>query len=104
MARIGNLVATSERELGKGDLTSGVYARPVSRGELSVGDLLGGDRERVRSAIAERGHESYFVGRWQEHRRSVLAAGSHLRSFDAAEWATGLQRLVCLHLGSRVYK
>jgi hypothetical protein len=104
MGRIGNLVTTWERELGEGDFTSGVYARAVVEGDLTVGDLLGGDRERVRTAIREGGHEAYFLARWQEHRRSLLAAGSRIRSCDAAELAAGLQRLICLHQGSRGYK
>jgi hypothetical protein len=104
MGRIGNLVTTWERELGEGDFTSGVYARAVACGDLSVPQLREGDRERVRGAIRDGRHEAYFLGRWQEHRRHLLALASRVRSFDLNELVAGLQRLICLHLGSRGYK
>lgn len=104
MGRIGNLCTTWERELGERDYTSGVYARALMAGDLSPDDLARGDRERIRRAIREGGHEEYFLARWQEHRHSILARRPNLKSFDLGDLVRGLERLICLHLGSRGFK
>jgi hypothetical protein len=104
MGRIGNLVTTWQRELQEGDFTSGVYASAVSEGDLTVTDLLGGDAERIESAIQSGGHEAVFLRRWQAHRRYLLSDRAQLRSFDVRQLAASLERLICLHLGSRGYK
>jgi hypothetical protein len=104
MGRIGNLVTTWERELGERDYTSGVYARAVAQGHLTIGQLLAGDRERIKAAIQQGQHEAYFLRRWQDHREHLLSKRTELQSFDVGELVVGLQRLICLHLGSRGYK
>jgi hypothetical protein len=104
MGRIGNLVTTWERELGDKDYTSGVYARAVTEGDLTIGQLLGADRESIKAAIQQGQHEAYFLRRWQEHRQHLLSKRGELLSFDVGELVAGLQRLICLHLGSRGYK
>jgi hypothetical protein len=104
MGRIGNLVTTWERELGEGDYTSGVYARALAQGDVTLAQLQAGDREQIRGGILRGQHEAYFLGRWQEHRASLLAQRARLRSLDLGELVAGLQRLICLHLGSRGYK
>src|SRR5207245_11751366 len=104
MGRIGNLVTTWERELGERDYTSGVYARAVAQGHLTIGQLLAGDSERIKAAIKQGQHEAYCLRRWQEHREQLLSKKAELLSFDVSELVAGLQRLICLHLGSRGYK
>ncbi len=101
MGRIGNLATTWQRELGEADFTSGVYARAVAHGDLSVEQLLTGDRETIQHAITSRGHEDYYWHKWQEHRATLLSPHCRLRSFDIRSLVAGLERLVCLHLGSR---
>jgi hypothetical protein len=104
MGRIGNLVTTWERELAEGDFTSGVYASALGSGDLTPGDLEAGDRERIRSGILAGEHEARFLRRWQQHRRYLLSQVPRIRSFDLAQLVRGLERLICLHLGSRGYK
>jgi hypothetical protein len=104
MGRIGNLITTWERELGEQDYTSGVYARAIAQGDLTLEQLRRGQREQIQAAIERGRHEDYFLLRWQEHRRQLLAKRTQVRSFDLAELVDGLQRLICLHLGSRGYK
>ena len=103
MGRIGNLTTTWERELGERDYTSGVYARAVAHGHLTIADLVGGDRERIRAAILAGGHEGYFLSRWQGHRKAILDKHGELRSMDVAALVCGLERLLCSQLGSRGY-
>lgn len=101
MGRIGNLVTTWQRELGEKDFTSGVYARAVAHGDVTVEQLLAGDRETIETAIRNGGHEQAYLQKWQEHRATLLSDQCRLRSFDVGELVAGLQKLVCLHLGSR---
>lgn len=104
MGRIGNLATTWQRELKERDFTSGVYASAVSSGDLTTADLLEGDPARIEAAILSGGHEEVFWRRWQDHRRFLLARRSALRSVDVGRLLSGLERLICLHLGSRGYK
>jgi hypothetical protein len=104
MGRIGNLTTTWERELGDADYSSGVYASALNSGDLSIDELRSGDRERIKRAIVEGRHEIRFLEQWQEHRRYLLSRAPHVRSCDLAALVTGLERLICLHLGSRGYK
>ncbi len=104
MGRIGNLITTWQRELKEEDFSSGVYARAVSEGDLAVGDLLAGDSRRIERAILDGNHETYFLRRRQEHRRHLAAIKKKVRSVDLEELIVGLDRLICLHLGSRGYK
>jgi hypothetical protein len=69
MGRIGNLVTTWQRELGEGDFTSGVYARAVVRGDVTVAQLLAGDREQIQAAIQNGGHAEWYLEQWRKRRR-----------------------------------
>jgi hypothetical protein len=101
MGRIGNLVTTWQRELGEGDYTSGVFGRAVCCGDLTIGDLLAGDRERIEAAVLKGDHERHFLDRWRRHRRCLISMAGRVRSVDLEQLAAGLDRLICLHLGSR---
>jgi hypothetical protein len=104
MGRIGNLTTTWERELGEGDFTSGVYARALMHGDVTLDQLARCDREAIRAGILGGRHEDFFLDRWQDHRRALIAKRARVRSFDLGELVVGLQRLICIHLGSRGYK
>jgi hypothetical protein len=104
MGRIGNLVTTWQREIGERDFSSGVFASAVSRGDLTVTDLLEGDRNRIEAGVRAGDHEGYFLRQWRKRRLAILALSKRLQSVQLQQLATGLERLVCLHLGSRGYK
>lgn len=104
MGRVGNLVTTWERELADGDYSSGVYASAVSCGDVTLAQLRKGDREAIRAGVVNGGHESRFLDRWHDHRRYLLDKAPLIRSFDFRQHVRGLERLICLHLGSRGYK
>ena len=101
MGRIGNLITTWQRELDEGDFTSGIYARAVTCGDLTVAQLREGDRELISQAIESGGHERYFLHRWLEHRQQLLQQDELLRSVDVTELVKGLEKLMHLHLASR---
>lgn len=101
MGRIGNLVTTWQRELGEKDFTSGVYARAVIHGDVTIEQLYAGDRATIEAAIRAGGHEEYFLRRWKRYRDYLLSPRARLKSFDVRELVAGFERLICLHLGSR---
>jgi hypothetical protein len=101
MGRVGNLVTTWQREIGENDFTSGVFARAISCGDLTVSDLWSGNRTYIESVIRGQQHEEYFLRRWQTYRREILALRTRSHSVNFTELVAGLQRLICLHLGSR---
>jgi hypothetical protein len=101
MGRIGNLVTTWQREIGENDFTSGVFARAISCGDLSVSDLRSSNRAHLETVIKQQEHEEYFLRRWQTYRREILALRARSRTVNFTKLVSGLQRLICLHLGSR---
>jgi len=104
MGRVGNLVTTWERELADGDYSSGVYASAVTSGDVTLEQLRRGDREAIRAGVVKGGHESRFLNSWHDHRRYLIEKAPLIRSFDFRQNVRGLERLICLHLGSRGYK
>jgi hypothetical protein len=101
MGRIGNLVTTWEREVKERDFTSGVFARAVSSGELTVEQLLHADVNDLMTIVRGGGFERYYLDRWQAHRKFLLERGSGLKSFDIRQLVEGFEALICLHLASR---
>src|SRR5262249_53763192 len=59
MGRIGNLITTWERELGDGDYTSGIYARALSEGDVTLQMLQQCDAPAIKQAIVKGGHEDF---------------------------------------------
>ena len=101
MGRIGNLITTWQREIGERDFSSGVFASAVSCGDLDISDLLVGDRKRIEAGVIDGDHEGYFLAQWRKHRLALLSVAERVCSVDLGQLAAGLERLVCLHLGSR---
>jgi hypothetical protein len=101
MGRIGNMTTTWQREIGEDDFTSGVFARALACGDLKVSDLWSGNREYIESVIRGQKHEEHFLEKWQAYRREILSLATRCRCVNLNELVDGLQRLICLHLGSR---
>jgi len=104
MGRIGNLVTTWERELADGDYTSGIYARAVANGDVTLQMLIDGDAPAIKQAIGAAGHEAYFLERWAQLRRRLVELAPRIRTVNITELLQGYDRLIRLHLGSRGYK
>jgi hypothetical protein len=104
MGRIGNLVTTWQRELGDDDFTSGVFARALTHGDLTLEMLRGGQRDHIAAAIEQNGHEEFFLNRWGQHRQFLLQQKAKVRSANLGDLVAGLEKLVRLHLASRGHK
>lgn len=100
MGRIGNLVTTWQRELGDRDFTSGVFALALSRGDVTAEQLADEDVGALQTRIGVE-HETFFLQRWQVRRWRLLELAQTVQSVDLSGLVRGLERLICLHLGSR---
>lgn len=101
MGRIGNLLATWPRELAKGDFTSGVFARAIMEGDLTLEELQHGDVAQLQARIRSRGHESYFFRKWMEHRHACQALATRIRSLDMRAMLAAHDRFFALYLASQ---
>ncbi|HEY3243555.1 MAG TPA: hypothetical protein VGM03_09405 [Phycisphaerae bacterium] len=104
MGRIGNLVTTWERELGDRDFSSGVFARALQTGALTVHELRSAAPETLRSAVHASDGENFYLQRWHQHRDQILARAASVRSVDLRALVGGLEKLIEIHLGSRGLK
>ena len=101
MGRIGNLLSTWQREIVNRDFTSGVFARAVSRGDVTLEQLTRGEAGVVESAILNGAHDQYFFRRWLQHREHLRFRASQIRSIDLRPVLAGHDRFLLMHLGCR---
>lgn len=99
MARIGNWVATWEREIHETDFSSGPVVYALEEGVLTYEDLRRlGDDPAYRDAVVERledaNVETAFFDRWQRHYEELerLAAGTS--SVDASSYVEGMETVL----------
>lgn len=100
MGRIGNLLSTWRREIADRDFTSGVFARAVMEGDVTVEQLLQGKPEQIEAAILDGRHEEFFIRRWHEHRKCFENRIRQIRSIDLSRVLDGHERFLGMHVGS----
>ncbi|HEX5446117.1 MAG TPA: transketolase C-terminal domain-containing protein, partial [Pirellulales bacterium] len=101
MGRIGNLLSTWRREVKQRDFTSGVFARAVMQGDLTLDQLSGADPAGIERAIDGGRHEQYFVQRWQRHRDCFQQAAARMETVDLRGLVESHDRFLQMHLCSR---
>lgn len=101
MGRIGNLLSTWRRELADRDFTSGVFARSVMEGDLTLDELEHGDPAQLEATICGRGHEAHFFQKWLAHREQCHARAARIGSLDLRSVLDGHDRFLAMHLGSQ---
>ncbi|HEV3006129.1 MAG TPA: hypothetical protein VGX78_16795 [Pirellulales bacterium] len=101
MGRIGNLLATWPRELRQRDFTSGVFARAVAEGDLTVDQLHTAEASEIEAAVCFGRHERHFLDRWEQHRRCFAAAAGQIRSVALGRLIEAHERFLWMHLESR---
>jgi hypothetical protein len=104
MGRIGNLVTTWERELPDRDFSSGVFARAVQQGAVTIPQLRQADAATLGAAVRASDGEEFYLQRWHQHRAAILARADRVRSVDLRALVSGLEKLIQIHLGSRGLK
>jgi hypothetical protein len=101
MGRIGNLLSTWRRELANRDFTSGVFARAMMEGDLTLEELEDGDLDELEATIRNKGHEAYFFGKWLEHRERCHARAKRITSLDLRAVLEAHDRFFAMHMGSQ---
>lgn len=101
MGRIGNLLSTWRREVKQRDFTSGVFARAVMQGDLTIEQLSEADAAGIERAIDGGRHEQYFVERWQRHRHCFQRAATRIEAVDLEGLVESHDRFLQMHLSSR---
>jgi transketolase C-terminal domain/subunit len=101
MGRIGNLLSTWQRELAERDFTSGVFARALRTGDLTLAQLQASPPAEIEATIRARGHLAHFHQKWQEHRQKCHARAEAVRSLDLRAVLEGHDRFFAMHLGSQ---
>jgi len=101
MGRIGNLLSTWRRELVERDFTSGLFARALREGDLTLDQLQHGNAADIDNVIRTRGHLSRFFRKWQEHRERCHARARDVRSLELSGVLDGHDRFFAMHLGSQ---
>lgn len=101
MGRVGNLLSTWRREIPQSDFTSGVFARAVVSGDLSISDLENPSAQVVEDAVVVGRHERHFARRWHSHRHRYIRKARDIRGLDWKKLLEGNERFFRMHLGSR---
>jgi transketolase C-terminal domain/subunit len=101
MGQVGNLLATWRREIRQRDFASGVFARAIIEGDLSIEQLRPENFGAIEAAIVEGGHERYYFGRWKYHRECFLEKARYVHGLDLKKLLEGSDRLFLMHLGNR---
>jgi transketolase C-terminal domain/subunit len=104
MGRIGNLVSTWQREIADRDFTSGVFARALREGDLTLDDLRSACPDAIDRAVRAGGHEQYFLEKWESHRGCIHTMARTIRSVDIEALLVALERLIHMELSSRGFK
>jgi hypothetical protein len=101
MGRVGNLLSTWLRELAERDFTSGVFARALRDGDLTLEQLQHEVPAKIEATIRGRGHLAHFYRRWQEHRDHCHARAGDVHSLDLSSVLEGHDQFFAMHLGSQ---
>ncbi|ELY86342.1 terpene synthase family protein [Natrinema altunense] len=108
MARIGNWIATWERELAEGDYSSGVVVRALESGVVSRADL-----QAIRTAptdttvdpivdrIRESGIEAEFIDQWCREYESATDYCGEIDSLDVRAYLEGFEPIFRSQLARR---
>jgi transketolase C-terminal domain/subunit len=104
MGRIGNLVSTWQREIADRDFTSGVFARALSRGDLTAEDLRSASPEFIEAAVRRGEHEQFFLRKWEAHRQCIQSLAAGIHSIDVDQLLCALDQLIRMELSSRGLK
>ncbi|WP_436344586.1 terpene synthase family protein [Natronorubrum sp. FCH18a] len=108
MARVGNWIATWERELAEGDCSSGVVVRALETGVVSSAELQALRRrptddvvEPVVAAIRESDIEAYFVDRWRSEYDEAAQFVGAVESVDLRAYLEGFETIFRAQLANR---
>lgn len=103
LARISNWVATWEREIEEGDLTSGVVVRALADGIVSPEDLTDPDvsNEALIEHIRDCDIEREFLDEWDRLYDRLIDRTYEVESIDLRDYVTGMKEMRDLYQANR---
>jgi hypothetical protein len=101
MGRIGNTLATWERELKSRDFASGMFAHAVDLGMVPADDLATAGEDVLKRALTSPNVEDALFRVWLVHRGKMAEKIGRVRSVDLSGYLSACEELVATHLCGR---
>jgi hypothetical protein len=101
MGRVGNTIATWERELRVRDFSSGMFAYAVDAGVLNASELVTLPTEELAERIQESAVGEQVLRVWRVHHEKMAAKIERVKSVDLHPYLVACESLVATHLGGR---
>jgi hypothetical protein len=101
MGRIGNTLATWERELTSRDFASAMFAHAVDLGVIDADGLDSGGRDELAATLRTPAVEARLVGVWRVHRDKMARKIQRIHSVDLRPYLCACEELVATHMCGR---
>lgn len=101
MGRIGNTLATWERELSCGDFASGMFAHAADLGVIERSELRDSLPDDLSAQLSDPGVETRLMHVWRVHREKMAAKIPRVRSVDLRPYLIACEELVATHMSGR---
>lgn len=101
MGRIGNTLATWERELASADYASGMFAHAVDLGVIDADGLCVGARDGLAESLRAPAVEGRLVDVWRVHRDKMARKIQRIHSVDFGPYLRACEELVATHMCGR---
>jgi hypothetical protein len=101
MGRIGNTLATWERELASQDFASGIFAHAVDLGVLARDGLSTHTEAEIASSLRSPAVETRLMKVWAVHREKMMRKIEGVCSVDLSSYLLACDELVATHMSGR---
>jgi len=101
MARIGNSIATWQREINEMDYSSDVFPLALDRGIIHSSELLSSNTTELKRKLLASDVEILLLAAWAKRRRRVIELSRLVHSVDLSGLIRAHQELLRLNLSSR---
>jgi hypothetical protein len=101
MGRIGNTLATWERELASRDFASGMFAHAVDLGVVHAPKLRLAREDELKESLGEPEVEAALFQVWSVHRKKMAEKIARIHSVDLSPYLAGCEELVATHMCGR---
>ena len=100
MGRIGNILATWQRELRERDNSNGFVSRAIADGVLSLEEANRLTPRELEKRIQETHYEQELLDRWKKHRIKCQSLASKVQTMELAEVLAAHDRFLQMHISS----
>lgn len=104
MVRIGNWIGTWEKEIRKGDFSSGVFACAIDLKIIHPKDLENKNYEKIIKKIKKRNIENELLKEWEDCYKIIYTSGKNIKVININSLLRTLKKLLFLELINKNYK